>query len=470
MSSEKISRRNFMKYAATAVIAGAAAGTIGYFVGRGIERERAVPPTKTPTSVPPTKTPTSVTPAIPKEPIKLAIVTFLSGPAAAPFGIPAREGFELFIDKINAAGGIAGRKIKAKIYDEAGGVDVQTKLARKLALEEKVDAIIGYISSADCKAVIPLADELGIPMIAFDCGTHALMEGEECTFSVPKYKLGFRTCAHLTLDNTALAYYIKENFPDVKKIAGINPDYAWGRDSWKIFKLCIQKLMPDVEIVEELWPKLFTTDFTSHITALLKAGPDIVYTSLWGGDGITFSKQALRMGLFKKSRVAYSRGDYFPYDLGKEFPEGQIINCAGPHYYLWPPHDKWPLNKEFVEEYSRRYGKPPRYASYHAAQAILAYATALEKAVALLGRWPDPDDFVKVMENLVVETPSGYIYMRKDHNIMEPTTVVGVTKMVPSVEPNWPILTNIRNYPAILLQPPVGMKSECWIEGWGSQS
>lgn len=173
------------------------------------------------------------------------------------------------------------------------------------------------------------------------------------------------------------------------------------------------------------------------------------------------------MGLFKKSRVAYSRGDLFPMEIGKEFPEGQIINAAGPHYFLWPPHDRWPLNKEFVAEYRKRYGKPPVYPSYHAAQAILAFKAALERAVAMLGKWPDPDEFAAAMENLTVQTPSGLLMIRKDHNAVEDTTVVGVTKMVPSVEPNFPIITNIRNYPPVLIEPPVGMKTECWIDNWG---
>lgn len=472
MASEKVSRRDFLKYTATAVVAGVIGGVGGYLAGKSgaksggaaVTKTVTVTTTKTLTQTLKSKKPSGA--SIPSKPIKLAIVTFLTGVAAAPFGIPAKNAFEMLIEEINAAGGIAGRKIDVKFYDESGGLDAQVKLARKLALEDKVDAIIGYISSSHCKAIVPLADELGVPIIAFDCGTHVLMEGNTCNYSVPKYKLGFRTCAHLALDNVALAYYIKENFPNVKRIAGINPDYAWGRDSWKIFKMAIKKLMPDVEIVAELWPKLFTTDFTPHITALLKAKPDIIHTSLWGGDGVTFTKQALSMGLFKRSRVAYSRGDLFPMEIGKSFPEGQIINAAGPHYYLWPPHDKWPMNKEFVEKYMKRYGKPPVYPSYHAAQAILMYKAALEKAVALLGKWPDPDEFAKAMEGLVVETPSGHVMMARDHNAVEETTVVGVTKYVPSVEPKFPILTNIKNYPAVLLEPPTGIKTECWINSW----
>ncbi|MBS3809163.1 MAG: ABC transporter substrate-binding protein, partial [Desulfobacterales bacterium] len=93
--------------------------------------------------------------SIPKSPLKVAVVSFLTGPASGPFGVPGNNAFKLCADQINKEGGIAGRKIELKSYDEAGGTDSQVKLARKLILSEEVDVILGYISSADCKAILP---------------------------------------------------------------------------------------------------------------------------------------------------------------------------------------------------------------------------------------------------------------------------------------------------------------------------
>ncbi len=98
---------------------------------------------------------------IPTTPIKIAAVSFLTGAAAAPFGIPGDNTFKMCADVINKEGGILGRKIELASKDEAGGVDAQVKLARKLILEDKVDVDLGYISSASCLAVLPLADEIG---------------------------------------------------------------------------------------------------------------------------------------------------------------------------------------------------------------------------------------------------------------------------------------------------------------------
>jgi len=436
--SKDVSRRKFLKYmGATAVSVGSLGGA--------------------------TKAISQAKRSIPKDPIKIAAVSFLTGAAAAPFGIPGDNTYKMLADVINKEGGILGRKIDLQSKDEAGGVDAQVKLCRKLILEDKVDVVLGYISSASCLAILPLSDELGGLIVAYDCGTHELMEGKTSPYEVPKFKLGFRSKAHLGIDNIALALYIKKNYPNIKKIAGINQDYAWGRDSWLIFETAMKKLMPQVEVVKTLWPPLGNTDFTAHISPLMGAEPDIVHSSLWGGDAVTFSKQALAMGYFKKIRMAYSRGEPYPQEVGKDYPEGQIICCAGTHYFLYPPHDKSPLNKWFVTEYQKRYGKYPTYPCYHAYQAIYAYKYAVEKAAKAVGGWPTPEEISKAMTGLTFPTPSGTLTIREDHNGIE-DCLVGITKLTPKYP--FPILDKMEVFPAAQVNAPVGMKTVDWINSW----
>ena len=403
--------------------------------------------------------------SIPTTPIRIGEVTFLTGAAAAPFGIPGDNTYKMLADVINKEGGILGRKIELLSKDEAGGVDAQVKLCRKLILEDKVDVVLGYISSASCLAVLPIADELGGLIVAYDCGTQELMEGTKSPFEVPKFKLGFRSKAHLGIDNIGLALFIKKYYPKIKSIAGINQDYAWGRDSWLIFETAMKKLMPQVKVVKTLWPPLGNTDYTAHISALMGAEPDVVHSSLWGGDAVTFTKQAIGMGFFKKIRMAYSRGEPYPQEVGKEFPEGQIICCAGTHYFLYPPHDKSPLNKWFVDEYHKRYGKYPTYPCYHAYQAIYAYKHAVEKAAKLVGGWPSIDEIAKAMTGLTFPTPSGTLTIREDHNGIE-DVLVGITKLTPKYP--FPILDpkRLEVFPASQVNAPVGVRTVDWINSW----
>src|SRR5512134_4142926 len=163
--------------------------------------------------------------ALAQQPLRIGIVTFLSGAAAGPFGVPARNGFELVAEMLNggrvpapyAAKGLGGSPIELVVIDEAGGPQKQVAELRNLA--QRVDYIIGYISSGDCLAVAPVAEELKKLTVLFDCGTPRIFEDAS-------YKYVFRTGPSGTMDNTSLALYVLERNPKIKSIAGINQNYA----------------------------------------------------------------------------------------------------------------------------------------------------------------------------------------------------------------------------------------------------
>ena len=104
----------------------------------------------------------------PAQPIKIGIVTFLTGPAAAPFGIPGRNAAETLIEALNAGKapapynqvGIGGAKIEGKYGDEAGSTANVVTEFRNLVQRDKVDVVLGYVSSGSCLAVAPVAEEL----------------------------------------------------------------------------------------------------------------------------------------------------------------------------------------------------------------------------------------------------------------------------------------------------------------------
>jgi branched-chain amino acid transport system substrate-binding protein len=108
------------------------------------------------------------TPAAAQDSFKLGIVTFLSGPAADSFGVPARNGAQYVIDQLNKGSapspyekvGFGGMKIEPVIIDENGGATKQVQELRNLYQRDNVDVVLGYIGSGDCLAVAPIAEEL----------------------------------------------------------------------------------------------------------------------------------------------------------------------------------------------------------------------------------------------------------------------------------------------------------------------
>ncbi len=104
-------------------------------------------------------------PAVAKEPIKIG--SFLSVTGGASFlGDPEKKTLELYVDKINADGGVLGRKLKLISYDSAGSAEKARTFAKRLIDEDKVDVIIGGSTTGETMAVIPLVEAAHIPFIS----------------------------------------------------------------------------------------------------------------------------------------------------------------------------------------------------------------------------------------------------------------------------------------------------------------
>jgi branched-chain amino acid transport system substrate-binding protein len=65
-----------------------------------------------------------------------------------------------------------------------------------------------------------------------------------------------------------------------KTVAGINPDYSYGRNNFAAFQALLKKFGIEHTVVADQWPKVGTTDLNSHVAALKAAKPDLVFSSL----------------------------------------------------------------------------------------------------------------------------------------------------------------------------------------------
>ena len=392
-----------------------------------------------------------------QQPLKVGIVTLISGPAAGPFGVPARNAAELTAEMLNAGTvpapytqkGFGGRPIELVIIDENGGPQKQVAEFRNLV--PRVDIVIGYISSGDCLAIAPVAEELKKLTILFDCGTPRIFEDAS-------YKYVFRTGPTGTMDNVSVALYLVERFPNVKSFAGINQNYAWGQDSWADFEGAMKTLRPGVEVKTSQMPKLFAGQFGAEITTLLGSGAEVIHSSLWGGDLEGLVLQGAPRGLFEKHKVILSAGEPAINRLGARIPDGTILGARGPFGPFAPDTE---LARWLRTSYADRYQVPPNYASFKMAQAILGLKAAYEKAKGGGSDEPDQDKIIAAFENLTFEGPGGTVKMAlgKGHQaVMD--AAVGTTK----VQNGQLTIVDVARYPADKVTPPDGMKSEAWIK------
>ena len=395
-----------------------------------------------------------------QEPVKIGIVTFLSGPAAAPFGVPAKNAAEFVIEELNNGKapapynkkGYGGSPIEVVIVDEAGSTTTQVTEFRNLVQRHNVDVVIGYVSSGNCLAVAPVAEELKKLTNFFDCGTPRIFEDGS-------YKYVFRTSPTATMDSVGAALYVKDAKPGVKSIAGLNQNYAWGQDSWGDFELAMKVLVPNLEVKTSQMPKLFAGQYNAEISALLGAKPDVIHSSFWDGDLEALILQAGPRGLMKQSLTILTTGETAMHKLGPQIPDGTVLGARGP-FGPYAPNN--PYNKWFHGGFVGKYKGEPNYASYQMAQAILAVKLAWEKAQGgTPGKKPSNEQVGAALENMTFEGPGGAVKMAlgKGHQaIME--TAYGTTRLAGGKL----TLVNVKRYPAEKVNPPEGAKAADWIK------
>ena len=386
--------------------------------------------------------------------IKIAIVQFLSG-AAAPHDASAVNTARLLTEQFNAAGGIEGVRLDTMYVDEAGSAADKVAEYRRLVQDEKITVAIGYTSSANCLAVAPVADELKTLTIFHVCANYRLIDK-----GVHKYV--FRTAAHAASENISAALYVLAIKSDLKTIAGLNYDYAYGRDSWDVFKRTILKLKPDVQVVGELWTKFLATEYSAEISRLLALKPDVIHTVNWGAGLTSFINQGETRGLFEQSLVMMTTGLLSQAEI---LPKGVAFSGRGYHLQ-YPDPDNNAGNREYLRSYKAKFNSMPDYTGTFMAQAFYGLKAGIEKAVKVKnGAWPTNEEIAAAMEGLEFDTPRGRILVRKDHEAVH-EAMWGLTSGKKHPVFGYPILDQFRVFPADDVTPPEGKKTVEWIESW----
>mgnify|MGYP003393573357 CR=1 FL=1 len=388
----------------------------------------------------------------PKE-LVVGVATFLSGPASV-FGVPGRAAAELFFEEVNAKGGILGVPVRPVYVDEGAGTNQLISEYRRVVQDQGAQVMFGAISSGSCNALAPVAEDLKVVNVMWDCGTQTIFEEN-------KWKYSVRTQGHAGAEMMATLLYLMKTKPDFKTIAVVNQDYAWGRESWALLQAGLKALKPDVRVVAELFPKFGAPDFSTEITRLSALRPDVVISTSWGGELDTFVQQASARGLLKQSTFVLQPAESSLERLGDVMPEGVIVGSRGDHYFLHPKYKDAPEMQAFVKAYKAKTNVYPIYPTFHMNQAVTGLVKAYEKAGAAAGgKWPSKEQVIAAFEGLEFKSLTGTITIRADHQGLE-DQMLGTTKRVP--EYPFAVYDKMALYPGKLVTTPVGEKSLDWF-------
>jgi branched-chain amino acid transport system substrate-binding protein len=122
--------------------------------------------------------------ALAQEPIRIGSVLSLTGPAAF-LGDPELKTLNLYIERVNAAGGVLGHKLELTHYDDASDASKANAFAKRLIEQDKVDFIIGGTTTGSTMAMVPLIEKAGVPFISLAGGVAVVEPVKKWVFKTP---------------------------------------------------------------------------------------------------------------------------------------------------------------------------------------------------------------------------------------------------------------------------------------------
>jgi len=309
------------------------------------------------------------------------------------------KGIKLALEEINAKGGILGKKVEYIVRDTEGKTDVAVREVKDLILREKVNFLIGPCSSGTALAMQVVHSEYKILRISAIANTEAQ--------TVDKFSPYFvEVVPNTYMEAVAATRYFQKKVPKAKKFATIGPDYDFGRREEGAFAEEIKRLVPDAEIVYEAWPKLGEKDFTAFITAIMAKKPDAVHGSLFGGDLVSFTKQAAPYGFFEKTPFIALYDLPVLVALGADAPEGTFGFGRGCFFM-----DPNPKMMEYVEKFKKATGDYPDGWAVQNYDAVYLLKTAIEKAKTI-----ETEAVIKAIEGMPFDSLRGPFSIRAlDH-------------------------------------------------------
>ncbi|WP_210337881.1 ABC transporter substrate-binding protein [Bradyrhizobium sp. CCBAU 51765] len=337
--------------------------------------------------------------AMAEEPIKIGeINSYKSQPV---FTDGYKKGMQLAIDQINAAGGVAGRKLELITRDDNANPGEAIRQAEDLITREKVDILAGAFYAHIGTALTDYAKQKR----RFTLITEAL--SDNIVWSV-----GNRYTFRLDASTYMLVASLVDDAVKLKKKrwALIYPNYEFGTSAANVFKKLMKQRQPDVEFVTEQAPPFGKIDAGSVVQALSDAKPEATFNALFGTDLAQFVREGTTRGFLGDNMPVYSiitgQPEYLE-PLRDEIPKNWVVT-GYPWYSI-----KTPAHQTFLTEYQTKYGKENlRFGS------IIGYATikAIAAGVAASGGKTDTESMIKAFEGLEFDTPDGKTVFRKiDH-------------------------------------------------------
>jgi branched-chain amino acid transport system substrate-binding protein len=320
-----------------------------------------------------------------QETIKIGLIQSMTG-AFNTSGKATVNGALLYLQQHGDT--VAGRKIQVVVKDDATTPDNAKRLAQELIVNDKV-AILGAGITPAALAIAPLVTEAKI-------ATVVPVSGASVTVERSPYMV--RTSFTVAQSAAIMADWAVKS--GAKRVITLVNDWAPGLETEAAFKERVAHT--GVQIIESLRVPLANPDFAPFLQRARDYNADTLFVFFPGYQAGTFAKQFLERGMDKSGMRIIGPGDLTDDDELPGMTDAMLGIVTAHHYSAI--HDS-PLNKAFVGDYEKAFGKRPNYVAVGAYDAMHLIFVALKKT----GGKTDGDALIAAMKGMKWESPRGLI-------------------------------------------------------------
>ena len=301
--------------------------------------------------------------------IRIGMLAPLTGPAAAD-GLSAQNSVKLALERVNAEGGLLGKKVELVGYDDRADAKESVALSRKLIEQDKVVAVVGGSYSTPMRAVAPIYQEEKIPFVAaYAVHPDITKAGNFC------FRNGF-----LGMVEGKAAAYAAVKMLKAKRIALLVSDNDFGRTLAEGFKYYIEKKAGGAATIvsTQAYP-MAEKDFKAYLSKIKQDNPDLIFSSGYYFQTGPVVKQAREMGI--TAPIMGEEGADSPKFL-------EIAGSAGEGFVIATNlnrDDKRPQVKKFLAAYETRYKIQPDMVGASAYDAFMIICDGIKRAKSVKG-------------------------------------------------------------------------------------
>jgi urea transport system substrate-binding protein len=311
--------------------------------------------------------------------------------------------FKLAVDEINAAGGAGGRRVEYLVEDNQTTTRGAIDKTRKFIMQDKVDVIVGMITSLERQAALSVSSPAKKLVIY-----PTYYEGGECN----RYLVCTGQVPNQSVDT--FVPWLEKNVG--KSVYIVGSDYVWPRKTAEAISAAFAK-MGGKTINMEFFP-FGTQDFAPTLDRIRAAKPDIVWEMFAGADAVSFLKQ---FASFKPGSRLVTNGldELFTTSIGGSAVEGIIVNQS---YFMTLNK---PANKSFITRYQAKFGKNSLVNAIGEATYVGTWLYA--KAVAKAGS-TDTEKVIRAMSQVVFEAPQGTARINAANQHLITNSIIGTCR------------------------------------------